>query len=87
MNKPDHAAALRLPPRGPARLPSGTRELPRLRAQGHRSERGAAAGAARLDAPHGARAAAALPEVWSEGQSLARCGVSATGLRNGVGSI
>jgi hypothetical protein len=80
MNKPDRAAALRLPPRGPARVPPGARELPRLRAQGHHSERDAAAGAAWLHAPHVIGAAAALPELRGEGQGLARGHVSVAGL-------
>jgi hypothetical protein len=82
MNKSDRAAALRLPPRGPARVSPGARELPCLRAQGHYSERSAAAGAARLHAPDGARATAALPEVRRAGQCLARRGISAARLKD-----
>src|SRR6516165_3847111 len=44
--KPD-AAALRLPPRGPAHLPPGARELPCLRAQGDCAGRRAVAGPVR----------------------------------------
>jgi hypothetical protein len=59
MNKPDRAAALRLPPRRPARLPSGVRQLSRLRAQGDHTECDAPAGAAELYTPRLARKAAA----------------------------
>jgi DNA polymerase-4 len=58
------------------------RELPCLRAQGRHCERGAAAGAPRLHASDGARAAAALPKMWSAGQGLARCGISAARLNS-----
>jgi len=58
-------------------LPPGARELPRLRAQGDRPERGVAAGAARLHAPDVARTAAALPELRGKGQGFARGGIPA----------
>jgi len=54
MLKPRCAAALRFSPRGSARFPPGTCQLPCLRAQGDRPEREAAAGAVRLYAPVGA---------------------------------
>jgi len=61
------------------------RELPCLRAQGRHSECGAAAGAAGIHAPDGAETASTLPQVRGEGQGVARCGISAAGLkfRNG----
>jgi hypothetical protein len=80
MNKPDRAAALRLPPRRSARVPPGARELPCLRAQGDCSECGVAATAARLYAPDIAGAAVTLPEVPRARQGLARCGFPAKGL-------
>jgi len=65
--------------RGPARLPSGARELSRLRAQGHHPARHAAAGPARLHAPDVARTAVAVQTMWKKGQGFARGGISAAG--------
>ena len=80
IKKPGHrAAALRLPPRRSARVPLCARELPCLRAQGDRRERGADAGAAGLHAPDVARTAVAVQTMWKKGQGFARGGISAAG--------
>src|SRR6516225_2417513 len=79
--KPNHAAALCLPPRGFARVLLCARELPCLRTQGHHSKGGASAGPDRLHTPDVARTAAPLSTMRGERKGLSRRRITAARLK------